>query len=73
MCGCRRALRVGAEGDGWRLAKVTLANERVGLSSGGVLWSLGPTAQKLIELVKRQGRAVRPGAARPAGLGVLRG
>ena len=45
-------LRVGAEGDGWRLAKVTLANERVGLSSGGVLWSNGPTAQKLIELIK---------------------
>ena len=31
------SLRVGAEGDGWRLAKVTLANERVGLSSGGVI------------------------------------
>jgi len=51
-------LRVGADGDGWRLAKVTLANERVALSSGGVLWSNGPTAQKLIELVKaRHGRA----------------
>ncbi|MCY3616253.1 MAG: acyl-CoA dehydrogenase family protein, partial [Acidimicrobiaceae bacterium] len=54
------SLRVGAEGDGWRLAKVTLANERVGLSSGGVLWSLGPTAQKLIELVKSNGRVADP-------------
>jgi alkylation response protein AidB-like acyl-CoA dehydrogenase len=53
-------LRVGAEGDGWRLAKVTLANERVGLSSGGVLWSLGPTAQKLIELVKGSGGVSDP-------------
>ncbi len=49
------ACRVGAEGDGWRLAKMTLANERVGLSTGGVLWSLGPTAQKLIDLVKANG------------------
>ncbi len=54
------SLRVGAEGDGWRLAKVTLANERVGLSSGGVLWSLGPTAQKLIELVRDGGGASDP-------------
>ena len=54
------SLRVGAEGDGWRLAKVTLANERIGLSSGGVLWSLGPTAQKLIELVRRNGGVSDP-------------
>ena len=33
---------VGAEGDGWRLAKVTLANERVSLSSSGSLWGAGP-------------------------------
>jgi alkylation response protein AidB-like acyl-CoA dehydrogenase len=36
--------RIGAEGDGWRLAKVTLANERVSLSEGGVLWGMGPTS-----------------------------
>ena len=30
--------RIGEEGDGWRLAKVTLANERVSLSSAGSLW-----------------------------------
>ena len=33
--------RIGAEGDGWRLAKVTLGNERVSLSEGGVLLGHG--------------------------------
>ena len=33
---------VGDVNDGWRLAKVTLGNERVSLSSGGVLWGAGP-------------------------------
>ena len=56
----RADLRVGAEGDGWRLAKATLANERVSLSSGGVLWSLGPTAHKLIELIRCNGRVSDP-------------
>jgi alkylation response protein AidB-like acyl-CoA dehydrogenase len=46
---------VGAEGDGWRLAKVTLANERVSLSSSGSLWGSGPSAQDLIELVRNDG------------------
>jgi 3-oxochol-4-en-24-oyl-CoA dehydrogenase len=32
------SLRVGDEGAGWRLAKVTLSNERVMLSSAGSLW-----------------------------------
>ena len=31
---------VGDLNDGWRLAKVTLGNERVSLSTGGVLWGL---------------------------------
>jgi 3-oxochol-4-en-24-oyl-CoA dehydrogenase len=43
------ANRVGEENRGWELAKVTLANERVSLSSGGVLWGNGPTAYELIE------------------------
>ncbi len=34
---------VGDLNDGWRLAKVTLGNERISLSSGGVLWGNGPT------------------------------
>ncbi len=36
---------VGEEGDGWRLAKVTLGAERLSLSEGGVLWGMGPTAE----------------------------
>ena len=46
------SLRVGDEGDGWRLAKVTLANERVSLSSAGSLWGTGPSAEALIDLVR---------------------
>ena len=47
--------RVGAEGDGWRLAKVTLANERVSLSSSGSLWGTGPSMPHLLELVRASG------------------
>jgi alkylation response protein AidB-like acyl-CoA dehydrogenase len=47
--------RVGAEGDGWRLAKVTLANERVSLSSSGSLWGTGPSADDLLRLVRASG------------------
>jgi alkylation response protein AidB-like acyl-CoA dehydrogenase len=46
---------VGNEGDGWRLAKVTLANERVSLSSSGSLWGTGPSASHLIDLVRANG------------------
>jgi alkylation response protein AidB-like acyl-CoA dehydrogenase len=46
---------VGKVGQGWDLAKVTLANERVSLSSGGALWGQGPTAGDLLDLVHRQG------------------
>ncbi len=48
--------RIGEEGDGWRLAKVTLANERVSLSSAGSLWGAGPSADKLLELVRAGNR-----------------
>lgn len=48
-------LRVGEEGDGWRLARVTLGNERVSLSSGGSLWGSGPSVPDLISLVRAQG------------------
>jgi 3-oxochol-4-en-24-oyl-CoA dehydrogenase len=43
---------VGDLNDGWRLAKVTLGNERVSLSTGGVLWGNGPTANELIESIR---------------------
>ena len=46
---------VGEVNDGWRLAKVTLGNERVSLSSGGVLWGMGPSAADLVSIVRRDG------------------
>jgi alkylation response protein AidB-like acyl-CoA dehydrogenase len=51
---------VGAENDGWRLAKVTLGNERVSLSSGGALWGSGPSANDLLDLVRDAGGASDP-------------
>jgi alkylation response protein AidB-like acyl-CoA dehydrogenase len=44
---------VGEVNDGWRLAKVTLGNERVSLSTGGVLWGHGPTALDLLAQIQR--------------------
>ncbi len=46
---------VGEENRGWELAKVTLGNERVSLSSGGALWGNGPGAEDLLALVRAQG------------------
>ena len=43
---------VGDLHDGWRLAKLTLGNERISLSSGGVLWGRGPTAIDVIEATR---------------------
>jgi 3-oxochol-4-en-24-oyl-CoA dehydrogenase len=48
---------IGEENDGWRLAKVTLDNERVALSEEGALWGRGPTVQALLKAVKKAGRA----------------
>jgi Acyl-CoA dehydrogenases len=39
---------VGEEGGGWRLARVTLGNERVALSAEGALWGRGPSASDLL-------------------------
>ena len=52
--------RIGAEGDGWRLANVTLANERVSLSEGGVLWGMGPTSEDLFEELRATGGVDAP-------------
>ena len=51
---------VGDVNRGWGLAKVTLGNERVSLSSGGALWGAGPTAEDLLELVRRAGGVADP-------------
>ena len=45
---------IGEVNDGWRLAKVTLGNERVSLSGEGALWGRGPTAKDLVALVREQ-------------------
>ena len=46
---------VGEVNDGWRLAKVTLTNERVSLSGGGALWGNGPVASDLLDQVREAG------------------
>ena len=51
---------VGQEGDGWRLAKMTLSNERVSLSSAGSLWGTGPSANTLFDLVRKNGGTQDP-------------
>lgn len=49
------SLRIGEEGDGWRLAKVTLANERVSLSSGGLMWGSGPNTELVYDMIRANG------------------
>lgn len=51
---------IGEVNKGWGLAKVTLGNERVSLSSGGALWGLGPTGGDLLDLVRAQGGTTDP-------------
>jgi alkylation response protein AidB-like acyl-CoA dehydrogenase len=51
---------VGAENEGWTLAKVTLGNERVSLSGGGALWGNGPSASDLFDLVRATGGVADP-------------
>jgi alkylation response protein AidB-like acyl-CoA dehydrogenase len=53
-------LLVGDLDDGWRLAKVTLGNERVSLSTGGVLWGNGPTALELLDAIRAAGLLTDP-------------
>jgi alkylation response protein AidB-like acyl-CoA dehydrogenase len=56
---------VGQENGGWALAKVTLANERVSLRTGGVLWGGGPPAEDLVDAVKTGGGLADPIASTP--------
>ena len=51
---------IGEVNKGWGLAKVTLGNERVSLSSGGALWGLGPTGADLLDLVRSRGGTTDP-------------
>ncbi len=51
---------VGEVDRGWTLAKVTLGNERVSLSSGGALWGMGPEADDLLEVVQTRGGVADP-------------
>lgn len=51
---------IGAENDGWRLAKVTLGNERVSLSGEGALWGSGPSAGDLLDVVRGCGGVSDP-------------
>jgi len=52
--------RIGAEGDGWRLATVTLGEERVSLSEGGVLWGMGPSFEECMDEIRRRGAGDDP-------------
>ena len=51
---------VGEVDQGWGLAKVTLGNERVSLSSGGALWGMGPDAGDLLAIVRSTGGTTDP-------------
>jgi len=51
---------VGEVDRGWELAKVTLGNERVSLSSGGALWGMGPNGADLLDLVAARGGVTDP-------------
>lgn len=51
---------VGKENEGWALAKVTLGNERVSLSTGGALWGRGPDANDLLDVAREQGGIADP-------------
>ncbi len=54
---------VGEENLGWGMAKTTLANERVSLSTGaGLQWGYGPSARDLISQVRADGLAADPNA-----------
>jgi alkylation response protein AidB-like acyl-CoA dehydrogenase len=61
---------VGAPGDGWRIGRTTLANERVSMSSGA---SFGNGVESLIRTVRRRRERGAAGTAGTAGLGTRLG
>ncbi|MDG2113369.1 MAG: acyl-CoA dehydrogenase family protein [Actinomycetota bacterium] len=54
------ANRIGPENEGWGLAKVTLGNERVSLSEGGVLWGMGPDPFECFDEARRRDVGATP-------------
>ncbi|HKY15987.1 MAG TPA: acyl-CoA dehydrogenase family protein [Microthrixaceae bacterium] len=57
---------IGGRGEGWRLAKVTLGNERVSLSTGGLCWGMGPTSYDFFMLLRAAGGVDDPVARQRA-------
>jgi alkylation response protein AidB-like acyl-CoA dehydrogenase len=55
---------VGRPGDGWRIGRTTLANERVSMSSGA---SFGNGVESLIRMVARRGEECPPSLAAQLG------
>ena len=64
-------LVVGEVGQGWKVARNTLSNERVSLSSGS--GGTGSAVSDLVGLAGGLGRELDPGGAPGAGAGGLRG
>ena len=51
---------IGSRGDGWRIARTTLSNERVSMSSGA---SFGHGVESLLRTIARRGPGATPGRA----------
>lgn len=52
--------RLGAEGDGWKIAMQQLQTERVALSRPGAIWGSGPSARDLMDGLIATGRIADP-------------
>ena len=61
---------VGEPGDGWRIARTTLASERVAMGAGS---SVGAAVEQLLELAARSGAAADPVARQRLGALVAEG
>ena len=63
-----RDLVVGEPGDGWRVARATLAIER-GVATLGQQIGFERELRRLVELARQTGASARSAAPRPAGAG----